>query len=470
MPANRFSAKRLTILSIASFRGFDYLTNSISRESSVRKRSGFRNFLIKNQKGVSRGEAKRLMLSGFFAFMAFVVAIIYSIFDLINGVYYSQPAYVILAVVSILGIVLMRAGKLKAAKIILVIVANLVVFWAAITDPFETGVFLFFIPAGISSFAMLGNEDRKTSILLASFTTLLFLLAYFVHFARLPVAPPDPVYIKISLLINYVISITITILAINFLIGLNRESENELIQKEVIAKRKNEELKKVNIELDRFVYSVSHDLRSPLSSIQGLINIAKLSQDPNEIRHILSMIEDRVLSQEHFIKEIIDYSRNSRTETRRESINLYGLVDEIVNSLRFSLNADRIEFRMAIAHDTILLSDRIRITVILSNLIGNAIKYHDLTKKHPFIEIGYRPGESILYIIDNGSGIDTPHQDKIFNMFYRASEASKGSGLGLFITKETITRLGGTISVKSNPGEGSTFEIYLPQDLASQPA
>src|SRR5690606_37910917 len=171
---------------------------------------------------------------------------------------------------------------------------------------------------------------------------------------------------------------------------------------------------------------------------------------------------DRVLSQEHFIKEIIDYSRNSRTETRRESINLYGLVDEIVNSLRFSLNADRIEFRMAIAHDTILLSDRIRITVILSNLIGNAIKYHDLTKKHPFIEIGYRPGESILYIIDNGSGIDTPHQDKIFNMFYRASEASKGSGLGLFITKETITRLGGTISVESALGKGSTFQIHLP--------
>lgn len=404
------------------------------------------------------------MLSGFLALMSFIVAIIYSVFDLVNGVYYSQPAYATLAAVSLSAIALMRAGKFKVSKVILIIVANLVVFWAAVTDPFETGVFLFFIPAGIGSFAMLGNEDRKTSILLASFTTMLFLLAYFVPFTRVEVASPDPVYIKISLLFNYVISITITILAINFLIGLNRESENELIQKEVIAKRKNEELKKVNIELDRFVYSVSHDLRSPLSSIQGLINIAKLSHDAGEIRHILSMIEDRVHSQEHFIKEIIDYSRNSRTETRREPINLYGLVDEIVNSLRFSLNAEKIEFRITIAPDVILMSDRIRVTVILSNLVGNAIKYHDLTKPHPFIEIGYRAEESTLFITDNGSGIDAIHRDKIFNMFYRASEASKGSGLGLFITKETITRLGGTISVKSQAGEGSAFEIHLPPD------
>lgn len=402
------------------------------------------------------------MLSGFLALMSLIVAFIYSVFDLINGVFYSQPAYIILAAASMLAITLMRSGRFTLARVILLGIANLVVFWAAITDPFETGVFLFFIPAGIGSFAMLGNEERKASIALASFTTLLFLLAYFVHAIRIPVPPPEPIYIKISLLINYIISLTIAILAINFLISLNRESENELIHKEELAKQRNEELRKVNVELDRFVYSVSHDLRSPLSSIQGLINIAKLSQDPEEIRNILLMIEDRVNSQEHFIKEIIDYSRNTRTETRRDPINLRELVSEIVNSLRFSLDASKIDFRISIPADTILLSDRIRLTVILSNLIGNAIKYHDLSKPAPFIEIGYQPDESVLYITDNGSGIDPTHAGRIFDMFYRASESSKGSGLGLFITKETITRLGGTISVESELGKGSTFQIHLP--------
>lgn len=234
-----------------------------------------------------------------------------------------------------------------------------------------------------------------------------------------------------------------------------------------MAKRKNEELKKVNIELDRFVYSVSHDLRSPLSSIQGLINIAKLSHDQNEIRHILSMIQDRVNSQEHFIKEIIDYSRNSRTETRRDPVDLDALVREIVNTLRFSLHADRIDFKIAIESETILLSDRTRLTVVLSNLIGNAIKYHDFSKPDPFVEIGFRSGDSVLYIADNGSGIESRHQERIFDMFYRASEASKGSGLGLFITKETITRLGGTITVSSEPGKGSTFDVHLPGSVAA---
>jgi Signal transduction histidine kinase len=436
--------------------------SSYQENQSVRKRSGLRSFFIKNQKGISRAELKRLMLSGFLALMSLIVAFIYSVFDLINGVFYSQPAYIILAAASMLAITLMRSGRFTLARVILLAIANLVVFWAAITDPFETGVFLFFIPAGIGSFAMLGNEERKASIALASFTTLLFLLAYFVHAIRIPVPPPEPIYIKISLLINYIISLTIAILAINFLISLNRESENELIHKEELAKQRNEELRKVNVELDRFVYSVSHDLRSPLSSIQGLINIAKLSQDPEEIRNILLMIEDRVNSQEHFIKEIIDYSRNTRTETRRDPIHLRELVSEIVNSLRFSLDASKIDFRISIPADTILLSDRIRLTVILSNLIGNAIKYHDLSKPAPFIEIGYQPDESILYITDNGSGIDPTHAGRIFDMFYRASESSKGSGLGLFITKETITRLGGTISVESALGKGSTFQIHLP--------
>lgn len=169
----------------------------------MRSRSGFRNFFIRNLKGVSRAETKRMMLSGFLAIMSLAVALIYAIFDFVNNIYYSQPAYAVLAAAAVFAVLLMRKGRYKTARIILIITTNLVVFWAAITDPFETGVFLFFIPAGIGSFAMLSTEDRKISIALASFTTLLFLLAYFTHFTRIPVPPPDPTYIKISLLFNY---------------------------------------------------------------------------------------------------------------------------------------------------------------------------------------------------------------------------------------------------------------------------
>jgi signal transduction histidine kinase len=233
------------------------------------------------------------------------------------------------------------------------------------------------------------------------------------------------------------------------------------MRKQNFADLKNTELEKVNDELDRFVYRVSHDLRSPLSSILGLTNLARLTKDPKELEHILMMIQGRINAQEHFIREIIDYSRNTRTEVIREHVDLVKLTDEIIESLKYNENAHLITFRKKMSDNATIYSDRIRLTVILSNLIGNAIKYHDLKKAQPFIEIGYRSENSTIYVQDNGAGIPPEHQQKIFQMFYRGSDRASGSGLGLFITKEAVNKLNGTIEVKSTYGEGSIFTVYL---------
>jgi signal transduction histidine kinase len=177
------------------------------------------------------------------------------------------------------------------------------------------------------------------------------------------------------------------------------------------------------------------------------------------------MIQGRVLAQDNFIREIIDYSRNARTETVTEPIQLRKLVDEVIETLKFDGLADKIEFRQTIAQDFVLISDRIRLTVILSNLIGNAIKYHDINKAHPVIIIGFDHEQNALYVEDNGSGVMPEHQQKIFNMFYRGSDRVTGSGLGLFITKEAVTKLGGAITLKSIYGEGSIFSVKFPKRL-----
>lgn len=400
--------------------------------------------------------------------MSLTVSVFYAIFDLVNHVHHSLYAYVVLAAGSLLSIFLLRYGRFRVAKVLLMVTANLVVFWAAITDPFETGVYLFFIPAGIGAFAMLSSEETTVSVLLAIFTTALFLIAYVAEWRPIEVEIASLDYIKWSFLFNYFISLTICILAISFLISLNRHSENELIEKEVAAKKKNEELQKVNIELDRFVYSVSHDLRSPLSSILGLINIAKLTEDNEEVRQILAMIEGRVNSQDQFIREIIDYARNARTETVREIFPVRTLIEEVINALRYSMHSEKVDFRVNIAQTVQLNTDRIRLTVVLSNLIGNAIKYHDPVKENPYVDITFDQHTLSLIVSDNGVGILPAHINRIFDMFFRASENSSGSGLGLFITRETITKLGGRIEVKSAFGEGSTFTVFLPDDaLAS---
>lgn len=413
-----------------------------------------RDLIIGKELIASRAEFKRLMLTGYLAIISMIVAVIYAVLDVLNNVYYALPTYLILLIIPVISLVLIRKKYFKTAKVILMASGNLVVFWIALNDPLETGVYLFFIPAAIGSFAMLAFEHYKTGIALACMTTLLFLIAFYGDFRPMHLPRPSDQYIKTSFVANYFISLTVSVLIVYFLMNLNKVSETHLM-------RKNRQLQKVNKELDRFVYSVSHDLRSPLSSILGLINIAKLSNDPGEITHILSLIQGRVNAQDHFIREIIDYARNARTETTIETVNLHQLTNEVIDSLRFNLDANRIDFQNTIPADHNIQSDRIRLTIILSNLISNAIKYHDFTKDYPFIEIGINETQPGFFVQDNGIGMRAEDQQKIFNMFYRGSDRSSGSGLGLFITQEAVAKLNGTIDVQSTHTKGSIFTVRL---------
>lgn len=425
-----------------------------------------RDFLIGEEEIFSYPKFKRIMLAAYLSLICMAVAFIYSIVDIANGVYYSWPAYVILFFMPLISIRLIQKKRYKAAKVILMISSNIGVFFAAINDPFETGVFLYFIPTAIGSMAMLEFDERWTGIGLAGFTLFLFLLAYFGNFEKyIQVTMPSKFYIQLSLVFNYFFSVTVSVLIIYFLTNLNRRAEKELTEKEALASQKNLELQKVNEELDRFVYSVSHDLRSPLSSILGLTDLARRTDDRKELDQFLVMIQGRVKAQDHFIREIIDYSRNARTEVVSESISLLTLVDEVLEALRFDTNAQRIKFTRQIDADVVLISDKTRLAVILNNLIGNAIKYHDFSKENPVVEIGFLKNSCALFVKDNGTGIMPEHQQKIFNMFYRGSERSTGSGLGLFITKEAVTKLNGNIEVKSVFGEGTTFTVKFPGNL-----
>ncbi len=238
-------------------------------------------------------------------------------------------------------------------------------------------------------------------------------------------------------------------------------SERKEIQQKII--HQNELLLKANSELDRFVYSTSHDLRSPLSSILGLINIAQKTSNPDEVGVCLRLMNEQIQTLEIFITEIQDYSRNSRKEVALENVDLATLSTEIIKSLHYSEKASTLHFHNLIP-STLIKTDKARLKVVLSNLIGNAIKYADLEKDNPNIVLksSMAHGYQSIHVIDNGVGIGDEHHSKIFDMFYRASESSKGSGLGLYIVKESLLKLGGEITFQSKLGEGSTFKIKLP--------
>ncbi len=229
-------------------------------------------------------------------------------------------------------------------------------------------------------------------------------------------------------------------------------------------KKQNRMLEKTNLELDNFVYSASHDIRSPLTSIMGLINIAKQTDDQQEIEECLRLMQTRIDRLDDFLQDILDFSRNLRMEKKLKEINLYYFIDEILISGDFGENYKEIDIRLMVPQDFEVISDPVRLKIVIKNIVSNAIKFSNLLKNQCWLRISaLRVDHHFQLIIeDNGEGIRQDLEDKIFDMFYRASEKSKGAGLGLYIVKEMVDKLEGTIKVNSIYGEGSQFIVELP--------
>ena len=225
----------------------------------------------------------------------------------------------------------------------------------------------------------------------------------------------------------------------------------------------NKELVKTNTELDHFVYSVSHDLRSPLTSILGLISfIEEDSREPDTLEQV-KMIRTSIHRLDGFIKNILSYSQNNRVGLERKKIPVKKAINEIVDSVRNIKEAKGISFQIDIDEQKPFYSDWPRFNSILENLISNAIKYHTEEVSGRYLNVrGTTDNEELkLSISDNGIGIDAAYHDKIFDMFYRLPTRTPGSGFGLYIVKETLDKMHGTIEVQSEKGVGTTFIITL---------
>jgi signal transduction histidine kinase len=248
------------------------------------------------------------------------------------------------------------------------------------------------------------------------------------------------------------------------MLTLNEASEKELQKLTEEVKAKNQDLEKTNSELDRFLYSTSHDLRSPLASVKGLINVARYDTADPKMHHYFNLMTDRIDRLEDFIKDIIDYSKNARTDLRSEPVDFNSLIKEVADNLKYAEGASGIDFKNVIQLDHHVIMDKGRLSVILSNLLANAIKYHDMRKAYRWISVDVSNSENTikLKVSDNGTGISPEHQQRIFEMFYRGTVLSSGSGLGLYIVKQAVEKMEGTITVQSAAGEGSSFLIVLP--------
>ncbi|MEM7551940.1 MAG: PAS domain S-box protein [Bacteroidota bacterium] len=229
----------------------------------------------------------------------------------------------------------------------------------------------------------------------------------------------------------------------------------------------NEELQKVNQELDHFVYRASHDLRSPLASILGLVNLLRLENLGENSERYVDHIDSQIKKLDAFIKDIISYSRVSRLQNTKEEINFQLLINDIFESLKYHKKSKAIKKHISVDLKSTARCDRNKVSLILRNLISNAIKYSSSSAKNPYINCtvcdsekndGYR-----IIIEDNGIGIEEEQLPKIFDMFHRATEESDGSGLGLFIVKEAADKINADIKVESTWKKGTKFIIEIPE-------
>ncbi len=227
---------------------------------------------------------------------------------------------------------------------------------------------------------------------------------------------------------------------------------------------KNQQLAKINHQMEKFLYSTSHDLRAPLTTIMGLVNLIRMDSKDNTLVEYADKIETSTHKLDKIIHDIISFSKTTYKNIHSEKIDFESLIWKIINNHCGDESFGKIKIQVSVRGSSLFYNDSDRIEIVLDNLIRNAIQFVDVNKAHSFINITTEVTSDavLIEIHDNGIGIAKQYFESIFNMFYKASVHSKGAGLGLYIAKEGVEQLGGNISLNSEVGFGSVFKVYIP--------
>lgn len=221
------------------------------------------------------------------------------------------------------------------------------------------------------------------------------------------------------------------------------------------------ELEKTNDELNRFIYSISHELRAPLVSVIGIVNLVKMEGLYDSSGEYWSLIETCSNKLDYYIQKTLQYYKNNKNVAEHSAVDFEKLIKELIEVYAY---ADKeTQFTINIDQPVPFKGDLFRIEVILGNLISNAIKYQKVTELNKKVNIDVEVSKEFAHIsiIDNGMGILNEHLEKIFTQFFK-SKVHHGSGLGLFIVKEALNKIDGRISVSSDIDHGTTFKITIP--------
>ena len=227
---------------------------------------------------------------------------------------------------------------------------------------------------------------------------------------------------------------------------------------------KNVELQKAYDELNKFAYSVNHDIRGPLSGIIGSINLASEIDEVDEMREMLYLMGKSVKKMDAYVISMHDYYSLQRGELKITAIDFNELIDDLKGLYSVQAKMNQVSFMVQYDQNGIFRSDIAPLKLIINNLLSNAFKYQDKNRQNKSVELAIlvRMGVAHISVKDNGIGIVEGHQNEIFNLFYRSNSLEVGSGFGLYNLKSALLKLNGTIEVDSVLHEGTIFKITIP--------
>lgn len=240
-----------------------------------------------------------------------------------------------------------------------------------------------------------------------------------------------------------------------------------MIRNQANSKKKiieqNENLQVINAGLDKFVFNVTHDLRSPLASLSGLIGLIDDETDLEQIRAYTLMMKESLEKQDRFINEMLTFIKSKHTGVNKSECSLTTIVDNVISQNNYHTGGKEVKFYKEL-EVTEIQSDALKLQVILNNLVSNSIKYSDTRKPERWVKVrSYRSDmAAVIEVEDNGMGIRQKDQERIFDKFYMSGDNKRSSGIGLYLVKDAVTQLNGQIEVRSEPGVSSKFLVSIP--------
>jgi len=361
-------------------------------------------------------------------------------------------------------IYLFYKGKMLLAKNITFLLTNILVFCIASLFGRAAYQHLILIPLLIASVFFYSDREFKYMLVALCLSVLNLVVLELTDYELLKgVLFPEMIF-RFDKSIVVLVTLGCSFYLLYELMMMNINMEEKVKRLNASLQVRNEKLRRSNDDLDSFVYRASHDLRSPLASIMGVINIVKTEKDVHKIKDYMKYQERSVKKLDDLIQDILDLSRNAKLDISIESIDLKRFVQSCVDSFSYMEEFNRVHINLHILDDFIVQTDARRLKVVLNNLLSNALRYYDAEEEQSYLKIKgeYKQQNIVLTFEDNGIGIQEEHLHKVFEMFYRATSQNTGSGLGLYIVKDAIDKLDGVIKIDSVFGKGTTIQIFIP--------